>query len=270
MGEHENGDRPPAGVDVERASIARAYDALLGGTDHFAVDRAAVAELRKVCPEITDVAVHNRRALGRGVRHLAGELGIRQFLDLGSGLPTAQNTHQVAQSLVPDARVVYVDIDPMVPAHSRALLPDDGSTAVIAADLREPETILGHPDLHKIIDFEEPVAVLLVAILHHLHDDEDPRGIVEAYLGAVPPGSPLFVTHFCSSSPDAPALEKAFHGVLGTGRFRSMEEIRAYFDGTDLQPPGVVYLPDLYPEVPRIRDFTVAGRLMAGGIGVRR
>ncbi|GII64422.1 SAM-dependent methyltransferase [Sphaerisporangium krabiense] len=259
----------PPGVDAGRPTIARVYDALLGGADNFASDRAVVAALREVCPQISDVAVQNRRALGRGIGYLAGTLGVRQFLDLGSGLPTAENTHQVAGRSVSEARVVYVDIDPMVRAHSRSLLSGDGGTAVVVADLRDPERVLDDPGLREVIDFTQPVAIVLAGILHHLHDDENPKAIVDAYLSAAPVGSPLLITHFCSSAPDAAALEQACLSVLGTGRFRTMEEITGYFDGTTLLAPGVVYLPDFHPDTPSGRPLTTTDRLIAGGIGLK-
>ncbi|HEX2313205.1 MAG TPA: SAM-dependent methyltransferase [Thermomonospora sp.] len=254
------------GIDTTRPSIARAYDAVLGGKDNYEVDRAVAEELFKVMPEIGDLAWYNRAILGRGVRHLAAEAGVRQFLDLGSGLPTVENTHQVAQRHVPDARVVYVDIDPIVLAHGRALLVQNEYTTVVTADLRDPEAVLGLPEVHKLIDFSEPVAVLLVGMLHHLHDDEDPQGIVERYMAAVPSGSHLFLTHFCRSGPDAAALEETFLRFLGTGRFRTREEIARYFTGLDLVPPGLVHLPEWRPDGLLTYPLTIGQRLMIGGI----
>jgi S-adenosyl methyltransferase len=252
--------------DMTRPTIARAYDAVLGGKDNFAPDRAIAAELTKTVPQIGDLAQYNRAILGRGVRFLAERAGIRQFLDLGSGLPTVENTHQVAQRYAPDARVVYVDIDPMVLAHGRALLETDKRTAVVTADLREPDRILAHPEVTRLIDLSEPVAVMLVGILHHLHDDEDPEAIVRAYMNAVPAGSHLFVTSFCDSGPDAAALEKTLLRFLGTGRFRKRNEIERYFDGLEMVEPGLVYLPEWHPDRPVSGDLSVVARLMIGGI----
>lgn len=255
----------PTGIDTTRPSIARAYDVVLHGKDNFEVDRAFVAEIVKVVPEIYDVAAYNRQMLGRGVRYLVGQ-GLTQFLDLGSGLPTVENTHQVAQRADPKARTVYVDNDPMVLAHGRALLADNDRTAVLASDLRDPAAILADPRLQGLLDLDRPVAVMLVGILHHLHDDEDPRGIVEAYMAAVPSGSHLFITHFCDSSQDARDAERKFLALLGTGRFRTPEEITAFFDGFDLVEPGVVPLPLWRPEEPVPGELTVGQRLMYGGI----
>ena len=185
------------GIDVSKPSIARAYDVVLGGKDNYAVDRQVVGEMLKIVPDLPQVATYNRQILIRGVRYLVREAGIRQFLDLGSGLPTVQNTHQVAQAIAPDARVVYVDNDPIVLAHGRALLEENENTAVVTADLRDPGAVLDHPDVNRLIDFSQPVGLMLVGITHHLHDDEDPEGIAKAYIDAIPSGSYLFLTAFC-------------------------------------------------------------------------
>jgi hypothetical protein len=253
------------GVDTTRPSIARAYDVVLKGKDNFEVDRAFVDEIVKVVPEIYDVATYNRQMLGRGVRFLSSQ-GITQFIDLGSGLPTVENTHHVAQRANPEAHVVYVDNDPMVLAHGRALLAENERTGVVTSDLRDPAAILADPAVTELIDFDRPVGVMLVGILHHLHDDEDPRGIVEAYMAGVPSGSYLFITHFCSATQDARDAEEKFLALLGTGRFRTPEEITAFFDGFDLVEPKVVPLPLWRPEEPVPDVLTVGQRLMYGGI----
>ncbi|POM26161.1 S-adenosyl methyltransferase [Actinomadura rubteroloni] len=263
---NEQRDWASLGIDITKPSIARTYDVVLRGKDNFEVDRAFVNEIVKVIPEIYDVATYNREILGRGVRYLAGEAGIRQFLDLGSGLPTVQNTHQVAQATDPSCRVVYVDNDPIVLAHGRALLAENDRTTVVTADLREPEAILADPDVRALIDFDQPVAIMLVGILHHLHDDEGPQRIVDTFMDVVPSGSHLFVTHFCASSPESRDAEKKYLAMLGTGRFRTPEEITAYFDGHDLLAPGVVPLPLWRPDEPVTGDLSVGQRLMYGGI----
>ncbi|MBB6348977.1 SAM-dependent methyltransferase [Nonomuraea muscovyensis] len=261
----ETPDEWKSAIDSSRPSIARAYDVVLNGKDNFEVDRAFVAEIVKVVPEIYDVATYNREILGRGVRFLV-EQGVTQFIDLGSGLPTVENTHQVAQRANPESRVVYVDNDPMVLAHGRALLAENDRTAVVTSDLRDPQAILGDAAVKRLIDFDRPVAVMLVGVLHHLHDDENPRGIVEAYMDVVPPGSYLFVTHFCASSQDSRDAEKKFLALLGTGRFRTEAEITAFFDGFELLEPGVVPLPLWRPDGPVAEELTVGQRLMYGGI----
>ncbi|MDI2129823.1 SAM-dependent methyltransferase [Yinghuangia seranimata] len=258
----------PTGIDVSKPSIARVYDAVLGGKDNFAVDRVIAQQSQDIVPEIGDVARFNRAILGRAVRAMANA-GIRQFLDLGSGLPTVQNTHQVAQEVAPDARVVYVDIDPIVLAHGRAILAENANTTVVTADLRDPKTVLNLPQVREFIDFDQPVGLMLVGVIHHLGDDEDPDGIVRTYLDALPAGSQFLLTHFCASSPDALALEGALLTSLGTGRFRTLEEITAYFDGLELLEPGVVYLPVWRPEEPVAEPLTIGQRLMAGGLAVK-
>ncbi|TDD83576.1 SAM-dependent methyltransferase [Actinomadura rubrisoli] len=262
----ERYDWASLGIDVTKPSIARAYDVVLNGKDNFEVDRGFVTEIVKIIPEIYDVAAYNREVLGRGVRYLAGEAGLRQFLDLGSGLPTVQNTHQVAQATAPETRVAYVDNDPIVLAHGRALLAENDNTTVVTADLREPEAILADADVRRLIDFGEPVAVMLVGILHHLHDDEGPQRIVETLMDAVPSGSHLFVTSFCASSPEAVDAERKYLALLGTGRFRTPEEITAYFGGLELLEPGVVPLPLWRPDGDVPAELTVGQRLMYGGI----
>jgi hypothetical protein len=258
-------DGTPPEIDETKPSIARVYDAVLGGDHNFPVDRAIAAESLRIVPEIGDVGRYNRAVLGRGVRYMA-QAGIRQFLDLGSGLPTVQNTHQVAQAAAPDSRVAYVDIDPIVLAHGRELLAADDRAAVIMADLRDPGSVLEHPQVNRLIDFDQPVGLMLLGVIHHLNDEEDPAGIVQSYLDAIPQGSYLFLTHFCATSPEAALLEKALLTDLGTGRFRTLEEITAYFDGLEPVEPGVTYLPQWRPDEPVEPPLTVGQSLMAGGL----
>ncbi|MGK5532706.1 SAM-dependent methyltransferase [Streptomyces sp. URMC 129] len=253
-------------IDLSRPSVARVYDALLGGEDNYDVDRVVADHVRATMPHIGDVGRFNRAMLGRAVRYLAGEAGIEQFIDLGAGLPTRENTHQVAQRENPAARVVYVDNDPIVIARGRALLEENGRTAVIAADLRDPGTVLEHPRVRELIDFSQPVGVLLVAMLHLLHDDENPRRVVDSYLAAVPSGSHLLVTHFCDTGPEARAVEEAILESVGSGRFRTIEEIEGYFRGLELLDPGVVPVPLWRPDGPVAEPLSVAQRLMAGGV----
>ncbi|WP_412521189.1 SAM-dependent methyltransferase [Actinomadura madurae] len=257
----------PHDIDTTKPSIARTYDVVLNGKDNFEVDRAFVAEISKIIPEIYDVATYNRQILGRGVRHMVGQ-GIRQFLDLGSGLPTAQNTHHVAQAAAPDSRVVYVDCDPIVLSHGRALLAENDYTTVVQADIREPESILMDAEVRGFIDFDQPVAILLTGILHHLHDDEGPQNITEILMKAVPAGSYLFITHFCASSQDAIDAEQKFLSLLGTGRFRTLEEINAYFNGLDLLEPGIVPIPLWRPDrpAPDPDALSIGQKLLYGGI----
>jgi hypothetical protein len=211
------------------------------------------------------MAVENRKFLRRAVRYLA-EAGITQFLDIGTGLPTQGNVHQVAQEVIPDARVVYVDNDPMVLAHSRALK-TGGNTVVIEADLRQPRAILDHPAARKLIDFSQPLAVLLVAVLHFISDDDDPSAIVAAILDALPPGSYLALSHVTGDVRRESAAKAAVHykKVTSGATLRDREEILRLFAGLELIEPGVVQVPYWRPDEPEPAD---AGKVwILGGVG---
>jgi hypothetical protein len=185
-------------IDTSKPHPARMYDAYLGGNDNYPVDREAVREVVRLYPEVRSIALANRAFLQRAVRFLAGEAGIRQFLDIGTGIPSAGNVHAVAGRAAPGARVVYVDNDPIVHVHANALLTGTGTTSIVLADLRDPRAILAHPEVRKLIDFTEPVALLLVAILHFIKDEEDPAGIVATLRDALAPGSYLVL---CGAGP---------------------------------------------------------------------
>ncbi|MFJ6216550.1 SAM-dependent methyltransferase [Streptomyces sp. NPDC092296] len=254
------------GVDPTKPSIARVYDAILGGKDNFAVDRAVAAKRLELIPDGGQGARLSRAFLARGVRHLA-ECGVTQFLDIGSGLPTAQNTHQVAQSLLPEARVVYVDYDPIVLTHARALLADNPYTKVVGGDVREPEKLLEVPEVEGFLDWRQPIGLLMVGLVHHLNDSEDPAGLVRTYLDRLPAGSFLLLSHFCNATPEARELEKAIQQTLGTGRMRGREEIEGFFDGLELQDPGVVPVVRWHPEEPVPEPPTASTLLVFGGLG---
>ncbi|GAA4946281.1 SAM-dependent methyltransferase [Streptomonospora halophila] len=266
--------RPPrnpngsAGFDTGVPTAARVYDVMLDGKDNYDIDRQVAHASLEVMPELKQIAVHNREILHRVVRHLAADEGVDRFLDLGSGLPTARNTHEVAQEANPEAKVVYVDIDPLVAAHGEAILGGDANTAVVTADIRRPAEVLTAPDVRALVESDRPVCVMLCGILHHLLDEEDPRGIVAALADAVPSGSFFFITNFTRLG-DAPAseeLERVLLSQLGTGRVRTPAELEAFFTGLDLLPPGVVPLPLWRPEG-IVRDSTsVAARFMTGGV----
>jgi hypothetical protein len=275
----------PKGVDVSKPSVARIYDYALGGKDNFAIDRAISDRVEKSMPESSGVAVINRAMLRRAVRFLAGEAGIRQFLDLGSGLPARDNTHQVAGRAAKGTRVVYVDNDPIVLVHGRALLEDDDRTAVVTADLREVAGVLEHDDVKRLIRFDEPVGVLMSGILHHFSADEDPAAIVRAYMDAMPSGSHLLISHFHRGTPEAAELEAKFVASVGSGWFRTLDEIGAYFGGLELVEPGLlpvsswrpdpVYDRELWPDIPtQLRSVPEGGedphtpveRLIVGGV----
>lgn len=243
----------PPGIDTGKANIARVYDWWLGGNHNFRADADAARAMITIEPNIRAFARANRAFLGRAVRFLTAEAGIRQFLDIGSGIPTANNVHQVAQETATGSRVVYVDADAVAVAHSRLMLEDDPDATVIHADLRDPARILADPETQLLLDFTRPVAVLLVTVLHYLADADDPQRIVTVLRDALAPGSYLVVCHACSDAkPDvAAAVETAYKSrVAATGRARTREEIARFFDGFTLIDPGLVWLPEWHPDRP--------------------
>jgi hypothetical protein len=245
----------PRGIDTTRPSVARVYDYFVGGKDNFAVDRMVAERALEIVPDAREAGRACRAFLRRAVRHLTAEAGIRQFLDIGSGLPTDTNVHQVAHEVDPTARVVYVDNDPMVITHGRALLADRNTTTVIEADIRSPESILEHPEVRDRIDLTEPVGLLLLSILHHVNDDEDPAAIAATLRDALPPGSHLALIHFWDPADEHPDVssrvhdaERVFNETMGTGRWRRREEIMAYFGDFTLLEPGLVPLAEWRPD----------------------
>jgi O-methyltransferase involved in polyketide biosynthesis len=233
-----------SGIDTSVAHPARVWDYFLGGKDNFAADRDAAEAIMQATPTVVAVARADRLFLASVVHYLAAEAGIRQFLDIGTGLPTANNTHQVAQQAAPGARVVYVDNDPVVLLHARTLLTGDprGATDYIDADLRNPGTILDQAA--KTLDFSQPVAVMLLGILLYLRDDEDPYGIVARLMDAVAPGSYLAITHGASDiDPGTNEAARRFNERSAvTMTMRSKPEVSQFFDGLELIGPGVVPL----------------------------
>ena len=236
--------------DTSVAHCARVYDYWLGGKDNFAADRAAAEQAIRDCPEIVPTSRANRRFLARSVRYLATDTGIRQFLDIGTGIPTENNTHEVAQAAAPDSRVVYVDNDPLILAHARALLTShpDGATAYEEADLRDPERIL---DLAaRLLDFRRPVAVLLLAILHHVDDEDEPYKIVATLMNAVPPGSYLVISHPASDigSEAAAKMAQSLNEIMAEKiTARDHATVARFFDGLELVAPGLVQVSDWRP-----------------------
>jgi hypothetical protein len=232
----------PHGVDAGVPNMARMYDYALGGKDNYAADREAVERLRAFAPENRDIPKANRRFLGRAVRFVA-EQGIRQFIDLGAGLPSQGNVHEVARQVRPDARVVYVDNDPVVLVHARALLAAEGSsTTVVRADIREPETIFKDPEVGRLIDVAEPVAVGFVSILHGIADADDPAGIVRAFADRVVPGSYLILSHLTREghSPEQVRRKEEIFAKSATPfSYRSRAEIMRFFAGFELVEPGL-------------------------------
>ena len=232
-----------ASFDVTVPNVARIYDYFLGGKDNFAADRAAGDQAIAAFPAIPLSARSNRAYLARVVRFLAGEAGIRQFLDVGTGIPTVNHTHQVAQSAAPECRVVYVDNDPVVLSHARALLASHpaGATDYLDADLRDPQKILD--GAARLLDFRRPVAVMLMAILQHIDDEHDPYAIVATLMDAVPPGSYLAVSHPASdinAEEMAKMADVLNHMMAEKVTFRDRAAVSKFFDGLDLAEPGLV------------------------------
>jgi hypothetical protein len=247
----------PSGVDVNTPNVARMWDYQLGGKDNFAADRAAAEAVNEVlrkanAPDGRSAARENRAFLHRAVRYLTGVAGIRQFIDIGAGLPTQGNVHEIAQEIVPEARVAYVDYDPVVLVHSRALLAGDPQATIIQADMRRPDEILANPQLRALIDLSQPVGVLLIATLHLIPDEEDPASMVDELVAALPVGSYLTVTHATQEgkAEAAAALAAQFARSRTTAPIvpRSRAEIARFLAGVDLVEPGLVFASDWRPD----------------------
>jgi len=237
-------DLPPSRVDVRKAYPARRYDYWLGGKDNFAADRRSGDAVEEVVPTIRLSIIENRRFLQRAVRFLV-EAGIGQFLDIGAGMPTDANTHEVAQAIAPQSRVVYVDNDPIVVSHARALLRSSpqGRTDYVEADLRAPQDILQAPQLRATLDMGRPVGLLLLAVLHFVPDADDPYGLVAQLVAAMPPGSYLVMSHgtYDPLPPEMIARCEEVNAVIDAPwRPRSREEFARFFDGMELVDPGIV------------------------------
>jgi SAM-dependent methyltransferase len=239
-------------IDPNQPSPARIYDFWLGGSQNFAVDRQVGERAAESMPTLVAAIRANRAFLGRAVHHLVAELGITQFLDLGSGVPTVGNVHEVAQRVNPSSTVVYVDSDPVAIAHARALLADNPGAKAILADLRRPDSVMGHPLLADVLDMGKPVAVLMNAVLHFIADDEDPGGIVRTYLADTAPGSYVAISH-AAPDPDHPAEQEKMladyrksTGVPFTNR--PAEVVAGWLDGLEIQPPGIVPIDQWRPD----------------------
>ncbi len=236
-------DQVPRGVDTATPNVARIYDYLLNGKDNFAADREAAEQLIRLVPEAAVAARDNRAFLQRAVKFLAAEAGIDQYIDIGTGLPTRGNVHEIAQRWQPRSRVLYVDNDAVVVAHAQALLADNLTAVAISRDLRNPRTILDHPALQALINFDEPVAVLLVAVLHFISDDEGPHEVVREIMQALPSGSYLVMSHVTADD-ITPTIEqkvrKLYDSASVPGTPRARDEIARFFDGCELLEPGLV------------------------------
>jgi S-adenosyl methyltransferase len=240
-------EQAPPGVDPTTPSTARLYDFYLGGTANFAADRAMAQRMYEAVPEVPEGAWANRGFHQRAALWMA-ERGVRQFLDLGAGLPTQGNTHEVVLKFAPDAKVVYVDVDPMVNAHAAALLTGGDSTRFVQSDLRDPDAVLGDPELRKLIDFTEPVGLLLTAVMHFVTDNDDPWGLVARYVSALAPGSYLALSHLTSDSKPSRAVQEGsalFNQIPENVALRSKADIERFFAGLEIVPPYDGAEPDL-------------------------
>ncbi len=245
------------------------YDYYLGGSHNFAVDRAMAERGKEVWPELPLIMRENRAYLRRAVRYLSAQ-GVTQFLDLGSGIPTVGNVHEIAQEGNPGSRVVYVDRDPIAVNHGRAILAGNDHAAVLQADVRDPDRVLADPDVRRLIDFDRPVAVLLVAVLHFVADEHDPAGIIARFRAAVAPGSYLALSHFSSEGPPerVEGLVKLSRTTPEPLTLRSRAQIEGFLTGLEIVDPGVVYLPLWRPDSPAdvgedpewCNDFAGVGR----------
>jgi O-methyltransferase involved in polyketide biosynthesis len=257
-----------AGINTSVPNVARIYDYILGGKDNFAADRQAAQQLLAAIPDIAGVVRDNRSFIGRVVRFLADEVGIRQFLDLGAGLPTQDCVHEIA----PDARVVYVDNDPVVCSHGQALLGERGRVSVVLGDLRRPAEILRHPEVLAKLDFSQPVGVLCACALHFVPDEENPHQIIAEYRDHLAPGSYLAVTHGITAAtpeddPDGivESVTNVYQNASAQIHVRPLREIERFFDGFEIIEPGVIWTAEWRPD-PGTRP---AGRRnsLHGGVG---
>jgi hypothetical protein len=266
-----------ADVDFTRPNVARVYDAFLGGKDNFAADRELAKKSMEIAPKAPLAAKANRAFLRRVVRFLVGKAGITQLLDIGSGLPTQGNVSEIAHEINPAVRVVYIDIDPMVFTHSKALLADAWTTDIVIGDVREPAEILANPKVRKLIDFDQPVGLLLLAVLHHVQDHEDPACIAAQLRDAMPPGSHLAISSLRMPGPELPALraatveaEKLLADELGSGRWREDEEIRSWFGEWEMVEPGLVSLLEWRPETRASIQRDEIYHSFSGGVARKR
>ncbi|MGH3827304.1 MAG: SAM-dependent methyltransferase [Pseudonocardiaceae bacterium] len=264
----------PAYIDTTKASIARVYDAFLNGKDNYEVDREVLRQVQKVAPEAVRLGTDNRDFLIRVTRFVASQTGITQYLDCGSGLPTAENTHQVAQRIQPDSRVVYVDNDPIVLAHGRALLEENDQTHFAAADIFQPDQIINNEIVRKHLDFSEPIALFQLGTLHHYDGERSPQSIMAEYINALPSGSYVAISHFFDPETTtelndlARKMEQVFlHSAMGSGVFRTQAEITGMFSGLELISPGLVRCADWWPDGPRIKPLDPIQHCIAGAVG---
>jgi SAM-dependent methyltransferase len=262
-----------AAFDLYKPSASRVYDYLLGGSHNFEVDRDVARQMLRLAPEASQAAAANRHFMARAVRYLVDQ-GVRQFLDIGSGIPTVGNVHEIAHRYAADSRVVYVDIDPVAVMHSRHILDGDPRCAVIEGDLREPRVILTDPLVRELLNFAEPIALLVVAVLHFIPDEEDPAGIVAQLRDALVPGSHLVLSHGSWPADTTPAVRQARLTYDRTATpliLRDRDEVAALFAGFELIEPGLTtvaaWRPDSEAQVYRSRTDKLPA---LAGVGLKR
>ncbi|WP_233509947.1 SAM-dependent methyltransferase [Actinomadura craniellae] len=247
-------------LDPKVPSVARMYDYFLGGKDNYAVDRDASEELSKAAPSTRALAINNRKFLQRAVRYVAEQEGIRQFLDHGSGLPTQDNVHQIAQRVDPDSSVVYIDNDPVVLAHGRALLADNDRTTVITADIRDTDGIMSDPAITELLDFSKPVAALFVSVLHCIPDGDDPAALVRRVMDRLAPGSMLVISHLVSEDDEVRNRLTDFMLTAtqnNWGRVRTTAEVSPFFNDLELVDPGLVEISTWRPNLGDVTQQTL-------------
>jgi hypothetical protein len=267
----------PPGIDPETPSPARLYDFYLGGKANYPADRAAAEKIRARMPELADAAWANRGFHQRAALWMARDMGIRQFLDIGSGLPTQNNTHQAVGKAAPDARVLYVDHEPLVRVHADALLTGEGNTQMITADLRDPESVLKSPEARELLDFSQPVGLLMTAVLHFVSDGSDPYGLVARYVAELAPGSYVALTHITADQ-KPPAAVSAILDIYANATeqiyMRTRDEVERFFEGLELVPPydggkpAVTYVGEWGAEDPDLADSD-GSRWCYGAVGRR-
>jgi SAM-dependent methyltransferase len=258
----------PDGIDFSTPTVARAYDYLLGGAHNFAADREFARGWLAAIPEFPLMARANRSFLHRAVQFMI-DAGIRQFLDIGSGIPTVGNVHEIAQKADPQARVVYVDIDPVAVAHSRQILAGNDRATAIMEDVRRPDAILEHPDTRALLDFDQPVGLILAAILHSVPNGDDPYGIMTRLRDALPSGSCVAISHVTADSrpEEVHEAERMTKQTATPTTVRSRDEIMPFFDGLDLVEPGLVWVPQWRPYSPDDVGDHPERFLTYGGVG---
>ncbi|MET8182267.1 SAM-dependent methyltransferase [Streptomyces sp. NPDC005336] len=257
-------------IDTSRPHPARMYDYYLGGKDNYEIDRLAAERIIRESPDILDSARANRDFLLRAVRTVVAN-GVRQIIDIGTGIPTSPNTHEVAREIAPDTRVVYIDNDPIVAAHADAQLTNAPGTGFAFADARKPAEIVDHPVVHELVDFGRPVAVLLVAVLHFVADEEDPAGVVAVLTGPMAPGSHLVISHGTADfHGHQQVVDEVYRQSTARLRLRRHDEVLPFFDGFGLLDPGLVQVPLWRPDGPA-PDAAAPGAPLGvyGGVGRR-